>query len=368
MPDLFSPFDIKGITLRNRIAASPMCQYSAIDGYINDWHLIHYAALARGGAGVTIVEATAVSPEGRITPGCAGIWTDAHAEKFEPIVRSIEAAGSVPGIQLAHAGRKASANRPWEGDNHIPEDDLRGWQPIAPSAVAFGHHLSRVPREMTTDDIAKVQKDFVEGAKRALNVGFKWLNLHFGHGYLGQNFLSHYSNQRTDSYGGNLENRGRFLIETLAAVRAVWPEKYPLTVRLGVVEFDGHDDETLSEAIELVSRFKTEGLDMIDVSFGFSTYGNKIPWGPAFLVPYAERVRREAQIPTSTAWNLSTPELADGAIRDDQVDLVMIGRALLQNPHWPDFASRKLGRPARPWILPPPYGHWLERYGIAELT
>lgn len=368
MPDLFSSYSLKGVTIRNRIAASPMCQYSAIDGYINDWHSIHYAGIARGGAGLTIVEATAVSPEGRITPGCLGIWSDAHTEKLASVAHSIEAAGSLPGIQLAHAGRKASANRPWEGDDHIPEEDPRSWRPLAPSAVAFGHHLGRVPQEMTIEDIARVQNDFVQGAKRAFRAGFKWLNLHFAHGYLGQSFLSQYSNKRVDEYGGTLENRGRFLIETLAAVRAVWPDELPLTVRLGVVEFDGRDEETLSESIELVRRFKTEGLDMIDVSFGFSSYDNRIPWAPAFIVPFAERIRKEVAIPASTAWNIGTPNLADEVIREDRIDLVMIGRAILQNPHWPDYASRQLGRPAQPWILPPPYGHWLQRYGIAEPT
>lgn len=368
MSDLFSSFSLKGVTLRNRIAASPMCQYSATDGFVNDWHSVHYAGIARGGAGLTIVEATGVSPEGRITPGCLGIWTDAHAEKLEPIVRSIEAAGSVPGIQLAHAGRKASANRPWEGDDHILADDPRGWEPIAPSAIAFGRHLGRAPREMTLEDIARVQDDFVEGAMRSLRAGFKWLNLHFAHGYLGQNFLSEHSNKRRDAYGGTLENRSRFLIETLTAVRAVWPEEYPLTVRLGVVEFDGRDEQTLSEAIEVVKRLKAAGLDMIDVSFGFSTYEHQIPWGPAFIVPFADRVRREADIPASTTWNIATPELADAAVRDDCVDVVMIGRSLLQNPHWPDFASRALKRDTKPWVLSSPYGYWLERYGVAQLT
>jgi NADPH2 dehydrogenase len=368
MADLFSPFTLKGVTLRNRIAVSPMCQYSAVNGLLNEWHQVHYAGLARGGAGVVVVEATGVAPEGRITPGCTGIWTDEHAAKFEPIVQSIEAAGAVPGLQLAHAGRKASANRPWEGDDHIPEDHPESWQPVAPSAVAFGRHLHRVPREMTKDDIIRVQNDFVEGAKRALRVGFRWLNLHFAHGYLGQNFLSIHSNKRTDEYGGSFENRARFLLETLAAVRAVWPEEYPLSVRLGVVEFDGRDEETLAEAIELVRRFKVAGLDMVDVSFGFSTYENQIPWGPALLVPFAERVRREADIPTSTTWNIGTSKLADDVIRQESIDVVMLGRSFLQNPHWPDTAARELGRDAANWTLPAPYGYWLERYGVAKLT
>ena len=184
MSALFQPFTLKDVTLRNRIAIPPMCQYSAVDGVINDWHQVHYAGLARGGAGLVVVEATAVSPEGRITPGCAGIWSDAQAQAFVPVVQAIKAAGSVPGIQIAHAGRKASANRPWEGDDHIAADDARGWDTIAPSAVAFGANLPKVPKAMTLDDIARVRQDFVDAAKRAYEAGFEWLELHFAHGYL----------------------------------------------------------------------------------------------------------------------------------------------------------------------------------------
>lgn len=369
MASLFDPFTIKSVTLRNRIGVSPMCQYSAKDGFPTEWHRVHYTTLARGGAGLVVVEATGVSPEGRITPGCTGIWSDAHAESFRPIVEGIVAMGAVPGIQLAHAGRKASANRPWEGDDHMPEDHPESWTPIAPSAIAFGKHLNRVPRAMTKADIERVRQDFVDAAKRAHHVGFKWLNLHFAHGYLGQNFLSTHSNRREDEYGGSAENRGRFLVETLAAVRKVWPEDLPLTVRLGVTEFDGRDEETISEAIELTRRFKAEGLDMIDVSFGFSTYENRIPWGPAFLVPFADQIKRGAGLPTSTTWNISTPELANRAIQES-VDLVMLGRTFLQNPHWPHVAATALGRGRDPseWILPAPYAHWLQRYGVAEIN
>ena len=211
MSALFTPFNLKDVSLRNRIAIPPMCQYNAVDGLINDWHRVHLAGLARGGAGLVIVEATAVSPEGRITPGCTGLWSDQQAQAFAPIVASIRAAGAVPGIQLAHAGRKASANRPWEGGNHIAADDPRGWQTIAPSAIAFGDHLPRVPKAMTLQDIARVRKDFVAAAKRARDAGFEWLELHFAHGYLGQSFFSMHSNQRNDVYGGSLDNRSRFL-------------------------------------------------------------------------------------------------------------------------------------------------------------
>ncbi len=365
MPSLFDPFTLKGVTLRNRIAASPMCQYSAVDGVPTDWHLPHYAGLARGGAGLVVVEATAVAPEGRITPGCAGLWNDVQAEAFRPIVAAIAAAGAVPGIQIGHAGRKASANRPWEGDDHMAEGDARGWPTIAPSAIAFGGGLPKVPRVMTKDDILRVRQDFVATAKRARDVGFQWLMLHFAHGYLGQSFFSPHSNRRDDEFGGSAENRGRFLVETLAAVREVWPSDRPLTARFGVIEFDGRDEQTLAESIDLVRRFKAEGLDFIDVSVGFSTPTAAIPWGPAFLAPIAERVRRETGLPGSTSWYISEAEQADGLIRDGKVDLVMLGRPLLANPHWPYAAALKLGLDKPSWVLPAPYAHWLERYRTA---
>jgi 2,4-dienoyl-CoA reductase-like NADH-dependent reductase (Old Yellow Enzyme family) len=362
MPSLFEPFKLKDVTLRNRIAVPPMCQYSAEDGLINDWHHVHLAGLARGGAGLLIVEATAVSPEGRITPGCTGIWNDSQAQAFEPVVQAIKAAGAVPGIQIAHAGRKASANRPWEGDDHIAADDARGWDTIAPSAIAFGANLPKVPRAMTLDDIARVRADFVAAAKRARDAGFEWLELHFAHGYLGQSFFSTHSNQRDDSYGGSLENRSRFLLETLAAVREVWPEHLPLTARFGVIEYDGRDEETLAESIELTKGLKQRGLDMLSVSIGFSTPSARIPWAPALLAPIAERVRREADLPVSSAWGFGTPELAQAAVQNNQLDLVMIGRAHLADPHWPYKAALALGIERPSWTLPAPYAHWLERY------
>lgn len=362
MSALFQPFKLKDVTLRNRIAVPPMCMYSADEGLINDWHQVHLAALARGGAGLVIVEATAVSPEGRITPGCAGIWNDTLAQAFVPVVRAIKAAGAVPGIQIGHAGRKASANRPWEGDDHIAADDARGWQTIAPSAIAFGANLPKVPQAMTLADIARVRDDFVAAARRARDAGFEWLELHFAHGYLAQSFFSAHSNQRDDQYGGSVENRSRFLLETLAAVREVWPEHLPLTARFGVLEFDGRDEQTLVESIDLARRFKQGGLDMLSVSIGFSTPGATIPWGPAFMGPIAKRVRGEANIPVSSAWGFGTPDLAEKAVRDGQLDLVMVGKAHLANPHWSYYAAREL-KIARPsWTLPAPYAHWLERY------
>ncbi|MGC1303906.1 MAG: NADH:flavin oxidoreductase/NADH oxidase [Caulobacteraceae bacterium] len=363
MPTLFDPFSLKGVTLRNRIAASPMCQYMAKDGIVTDWHGPHYAGLARGGVGLVILEVCAVSEEGRITPADVGIWSDAQAEALRPIVQSIKAAGATPGIQIGHAGRKASANRPWEGDDHIPDGDPRGWPTLAPSAIAFGGDLPKVPAVMTKADILRIQQDFVAAAERARDVGFEWLVLHFAHGYLAQSFFSAHSNQREDEYGGSAENRGSFLIETLAAVREVWPEDRPLTARFGVIEFDGRDEETLAESIALVGRLKTEGLDFIDVSIGFSTPSAQIPWGPSFMAETAARVRTETGLPGSTSWFISEPAQANGLIESGQVDLVMLARPLLADPHWPYAAAKALGLENPAWAtLPPPYAHWLARY------
>ncbi|UJJ33244.1 NADH:flavin oxidoreductase/NADH oxidase [Halopseudomonas maritima] len=362
MSALFQPFSLKDITLRNRIAVPPMCQYSATDGVVNDWHVTNYTGQARGGAGLVIVEATAVAPEGRITPACAGLWNDAQAEAFIPVVRGIKAHGAVPGIQIAHAGRKASANRPWEGDDHIPNEATNGWQTIAPSAIPFGAHLPKVPEAMTLQDIERVKADFVAAARRALAVGFEWLELHFAHGYLAQSFFSPHANQRTDAYGGNADNRGRFLRETLAAVREVWPEHLPLTIRFGVIEFDGNDEQTMTDAIDLTRQFKAGGMDMMSVSMGFNTPTAKIPWAPAFMGPIAKRVRDEAGVPVSSAWGFGEPHIAEQAVQDGQLDLVMVGKAHLANPHWAYHAARELKVERPSWVMPAPYAHWLERY------
>ena len=362
MSALFQPYTLKDVTLRNRIAIPPMCQYSADEGVVNDWHQVHYAGLARGGASLVVVEATAVAPEGRITPGCAGIWTDEQAQAFVPIVKAIKDAGSVPGIQIAHAGRKASANRPWEGDDHIVDSDPRAWETIAPSAIAFGANLPKVPRAMTLDDIARVKQNFVDAARRARDAGFEWIELHFAHGYLGQSFFSEHSNQRTDAYGGSFDNRSRFLLETLAAVREVWPENLPLTARFGVLEYDGRDEETLTESIELARRFKAGGLDLLSVSVGFTIPDTNIPWGPAFLGNIAERVRREADLAVTSAWGFGTPQLAEAAVKNGQLDLVSVGRAHLADPHWAYAAAKELNVDKASWTLPAPYAHWLERY------
>ncbi len=362
MTALFTPFTLKSVTLRNRIAVPPMCQYSAVDGVTNDWHRAHYASIARGGAGLVIVEATAVTPEGRITPGCAGLWNDEQVAGMAAIAGAIKAAGAVAGIQIGHAGRKASANRPWDGNAHIPNDAPDGWQTIAPSALAFGGDLPKVPQEMTLDDIARVRQGFVDAARRALAAGFEWLELHFAHGYLAQSFLSPHSNRRDDQYGGDLDGRGRFLLETLAAVREVWPDHLPLTARMGVIEYDGSDEATLAESIELTRRMRAAGLDMLNVSVNFTIPDVRIPWGPGFLAPIAKRVRSEAGLPVASSWYIGDPQVANGAVLDEQMDLVMIGREHLADPHYAFRAAKELGVENPFAILPPQYGWWLERY------
>lgn len=365
MSGLFSSFKLKDVTLRNRIAIPPMCQYSAVNGMVNDWHEVHYASLGRGGAGLVIVEATGVAPEGRITPACLGLWNDAQAVGLAKIAAAIKAGGAVPGIQIGHAGRKASANLPWEGDDHITEGDPRGWNTLSPSAVAFGANLPKVPKAMILEDIGRVRDDFVAATRRAREAGFEWLELHFAHGYLAQSFFSVHANRRTDQYGGDYAGRSRFLLETLAAVREVWPEHLPLTARFGVIEFDGRDDETLAEAIELSIAFRKAGLDMLSVSMGFSTPKANIPWAPAFLAPIAEKVRNATGLPVASSWGIDLPAIAERVIVGKQMDLVMIGRAHLANPNWSYLAAKALAKDKPSWVLPAPYAHWLERYSVA---
>jgi len=359
MPGLFDTLALKSVTLKNRIAVAPMCQYSAEDGVINDWHLIHLGSHAIGGAGLVVAEATAVAPEGRITPGCSGIWNDAQAEKWPRVIAFLRQHGAVPGMQIAHAGRKASANRPWEGDDHMKEDDPRAWQPIGPSAIPFGANLPRVPTAMTKADIRRVQGDFVAAARRALAAGFELLELHFAHGYLAQSFFSPIANKRSDEYGGSFENRIRFLVETLCAVRAVWPDHLPLAARLGISDFTD-ESQAVEESIDLIRRFRQDGLDLIDVSVGFNTPDiSRIPWGPAFMAPYCERIRREAGIPTACGWFITEPAQADAIVRNGQADLIMLAHAMLDDPNWPYHAARALKQPDFKWVLPAPYAHWI---------
>lgn len=354
MAQLFSEYRLKDVVLRNRIAVSPMCQYSSEDGFPNDWHFVHLGSRAIGGAGLVIVEATAVSPEGRISPADSGIYHDAHVEPFAKIARFLKQYGSVPGIQLAHAGRKASASKPWEGDHHI-DADQGGWDTIAPSAVAFGGGLPKVPQAMSLANIQRVQQAFVAAAERSLAAGFEWMELHFAHGYLAHEFYSPLANQRTDQYGGSFDNRIRFLMETFAAVRAVWPERFPLTVRLSVTDWIP-GGVTVEESIELVRRLQAAGLDLLDVSHNFITPDvSQVPWGPGFLIPIAGRIRRETNVPTGVGWQITEADQAEAVLREENADLVLIARELLRDPYWPYHAALQLGDPKAKSLLPVQY-------------
>ena len=360
MPGLFDDFRLKSVTLRNRIAVSPMCQYSADDGMPNDWHLVHLGARAVGGAGLVCVEATGVTPAGRITPGCTGIWSDAHGHAFARIAKFVKLHGAVPGIQLAHAGRKASAERPWDGDAHIPPEH-GGWETLAPSAVAFGGNLPIVPKAMTKADIVATSRAFADAARRALDAGFEWLELHFAHGYLAHSFFSPLSNFRTDEYGGSLANRARFLTETLAAVRDVWPDRLPLTARLSVEDYAA-GGVTLDDSIALAKLLKAGGLDLIDVSMGFNVPDvSGIPWSPGFLAPASERLRREAGIATSVGWLVLEAQQADDIVSRGQADVVMLAREMLRDPHWPYHAALALGRDKPHGLLPVQYARAARR-------
>jgi 2,4-dienoyl-CoA reductase-like NADH-dependent reductase (Old Yellow Enzyme family) len=268
--------------------------------------------------------------------------------------------GAVPGIQIAHAGRKASANRPWEGDDHMNSDDPRAWDPLGPSPIAFGANLPRVPKEMTKDEILRVQSDFVAAAKRALAMGTEWLELHFAHGYLAQSFFSPIANKRTDEYGGDFDNRSRFLVDTFKAVRAVWPEKYPLTVRLGVSDFHA-DGQPLEESIKLVKILKNHNLDLIDVSLGFNTPDiSGVPWGPGFMAPVAERIKKEAGVLAAVGWFINDPQQAEDIIAKGQANLIMLAHQELDDPHFPYHAAKALGVENPQNILPPQYAYWLK--------
>lgn len=349
MSHLFDALQIKDITLRNRIGVSPMCQYSSDDGGATDWHVVHLGSRAVGGAGLVMAEATAVAPEGRITPGDAGIWADRHVEPLARINRFVKQHGAVAGLQLAHAGRKASASRPWEGDAHLA-DEAGGWPTVAPSAIAFGGTLGKVPAALSREAIHGVQQAFVAAAKRARAAGCEWLELHGAHGYLAHEFLSPLVNARTDEYGGSFENRIRFLVEATRAVRAVWPERLPYAVRLSCTDWiDGGWD--IEQSIELARRLKAEGVDLIDCSSGGAVPGAMIPVGPGFQVAFAERIRREAGIATAAVGMITEPAQADEIVREGRADVVLLARELLRDPYWPWHAAKALGR--REAIEPP---------------
>ncbi|MFZ9682106.1 MAG: NADH:flavin oxidoreductase/NADH oxidase, partial [Cephaloticoccus sp.] len=333
MSHLFDSLTLKSVTLRNRIGVSPMCQYSSTDGRADDWHLVHLGSRAVGGAGLVIAEATAVSPAGRISLGDAGLWEDEQVEPLARINRFIKAQGAVAGVQLAHAGRKASNALPWTGGGHLA-NEAGGWPTIAPSAIAFGDGLDKVPRAMSVDDIKRVQGEFAAAAVRSLAAGYEWMEIHAAHGYLAHEFLSPLGNQRTDEYGGSFENRIRFLVETTRAVRAVWPDRLPLTVRISGTDWvEGAWD--VEQSVELARRLKTEGVDLIDCSSGGIVPGVKIPVGPGYQVAIAERIRRESGVATAAVGLITEPKQADAVIREGRADLVLLAREFLRDAYWP---------------------------------
>ncbi|RMH69701.1 MAG: NADH:flavin oxidoreductase/NADH oxidase [Gemmatimonadetes bacterium] len=348
MSHLFDEFRIKAVTLRNRIGVSPMCQYSSEGGMMNDWHLVHLGSRAVGGAALVIAEATAVEYRGQISPNDVGLWNDDQIEPMIPITRFIKRWGAVPGIQLGHAGRKAGTPRRWNG---VWGD----WQQIAPSPIAFGGNASWIPQEMTRDDIQTVQHAFREATRRAVDAGYDWLELHGAHGYLVHSFHSPLSNHRTDAYGGSFENRIRFTIETVRLMREVWPENKPFTVRLSCTDWV-EGGWTIEESVELSHILKREGIDLIDCSSGGAVIDAHYPVGSGFQVPFAERIRREAAIPTAAVGIITEPRQADQIIRLGQADLVLLGREMLRDPYWAIHAAHQLGQ-KKYLNYPDPY-HW----------
>jgi len=339
MPNLFEEFKLRGVTLRNRIGVSPMCEYSAENGMPNDWHFVHLGARAVGGAGLILTEAAAVEARGRITPQDAGIWSDAHVEPWARITRFLKEQGAVAGIQLAHAGRKASTVRPWSEGTSVSDAD-GGWEPVAPSAVAFNEGY-RMPHALTTEEIAQTTASFADAAVRSDAAGFDWLELHGAHGYLIHEFLSPLSNQRTDSYGGSFENRILFLRETARAVRAVWPGHKPLTVRLSCTDWT-EGGWTGDDSVELSRRLKDEGVDLIDCSTGGNVPSAKIPVGAGYQVPFAEAIKREAGIATAAVGMITSPMQADEIVRNGRADIVLLARESLRDPNWPIKAAKEL--------------------------
>jgi 2,4-dienoyl-CoA reductase-like NADH-dependent reductase (Old Yellow Enzyme family) len=340
MSDLFSPIAFRGLTLPNRIAVSPMCEYSSIDGFANDWHLVHLGSRAVGGAGLVLTEATAVLPEGRITPNDLGIWKDEHIPALARITAFLHQQGAHAGIQLAHAGRKASMSRPWDGDRHLTPDE-GGWANVAaPSPIPFSDHYAQ-PHELDLAGIDRVKQAFVAATHRALAAGFDLIEIHAAHGYLLNEFLSPLANQRTDIYGGSFENRIRLLVETVDAIRATWPAHLPIFVRISAIDWvEGGWD--LEQSVALAKVLKQHGVDLVDCSSGGIASNAKITTGPGYQVAFAERVRAEAKIPTGAVGMITDPAQADQIIRTGQADLVLLAREFLRDPYWPLHAGEVL--------------------------
>ncbi len=343
MTDLFDPLSIRDITFANRVFVSPMCQYSSTDGYASDWHFVHLGSRAVGGAGLVLTEATAVLPEGRISPQDLGIWMDDHIEPLARVVRFIHAQGSVAGMQLAHAGRKASTYAPWAGDGTVPESE-GGWSNVvAPSALSFADGYP-MPRALSIDGIKNIVSAFAAAARRACEAGFRVIEIHAAHGYLIQEFLSPLSNQRTDAYGGSFENRTRVLREIVAAVRGSWREGAPLFVRISATDWiEGGWD--IQQSVELARQLKELGADLIDCSSGGNVPHAKVPVGPGYQTPFAEQIRREANILSGAVGMITSPIQAEHIMVTGQADAVIIARELLRDPYWPLQAARELGRP-----------------------
>jgi len=338
---LFTPYAMHGVTLRNRIVVSPMCQYSCTDGLATDWHLVHLGSRAVGGAGLVIAEATAVEARGRISPQDLGIWSDAHTAPLARVAAFIGAQGAVAGIQLAHAGRKASTCRPWSGSGTVPVAE-GGWEDvIAPSALPFSADYP-LPGAMTGDDLTTVREAFVTATKRARAAGFQYVELHAAHGYLLHTFLSPLANRRTDGYGGSLENRMRYVLEVTEAVRTVWPPDFPLAVRLSATDWV-EGGWTVEESVVLARELRARGVDMIVASSGGMSPGQRISLGPGYQVPFAERIRREAEIATMAVGLITEPHQAETILAEGQADLIALARQLLRDPYWPLHAAAALG-------------------------
>lgn len=339
-PRLFEPLKIKSVEFKNRIGVSPMCMYSSEDGFANNWHLVHLGTRATGGAGLIISEAAAVSPEGRITPDDLGIWKDEHIEKLKEITAFLEEQGSVPGIQLAHAGRKASTSNPWKGGKFLSKEE-GGWLPVAPSAIPF-YEENPAPKELDDAGISKVTSDFKEAAKRAFSAGFKVVEIHAAHGYLLHEFLSPLSNHRKDGYGGSFENRSRLLLEVVKAVQEVWPKENPLFVRISATDWaaGGWNEK---ESVELAKLLKQEGVDLIDCSSGGLVPNVSIPVQKKYQVPFSEKIKSEAGLMTAAVGLITTPEEAEEVLQKDQADLILLGREMLRNPYFPLEAAKQLG-------------------------
>ena len=340
MSRLFSPLTIRQVTIRNRLFVSPMCQYSSNDGLPTDWHMVHLGSRAVGGAGLVMVEATAVSSEGRISPLDSGIWSDAHTDAFRPIARFIKEQGAAAAIQIAHAGRKASTDAPWNGGKAVAAG-AGGWQPIGPSAIPFSP-ASPPPRAMSLEDLDKVANQFAQAARRAVSAGFDVIEIHMAHGYLLHEFLSPLSNHRGDECGGSLENRMRFPLRVTGGVRDALPKDKPLFVRISATDWvDGGWD--LEQSIVLAKELKKMGVDLIDCSSGGSAPGAKVPVGPGYQVPFSEAIRRDAQIATGAVGLITDAKQAEQILADGQADAVLMARELLRDPYWPLHAAAELG-------------------------